>query len=544
MARGRRNDRPRSSAPAPEAGSADATRGDDELASYETVPFEEIDETDSTAMRPPRTAAGDEGAQRTGDDAMNQPDVTSETGTAETRPYPGTAATVERRGGGGRGFFAGLIGGLLGTAAVLGGGGWYAYEHGPLKPAVARFAATENSARTAESGIADLGQRLTALSANLDALKSTLEQRSAAADQETTELAAAVAGLGERVAATEKGTADLGTTVEQASNSFRAAGEQVIARLEAVNAKLVEVEQGQPADIVDKKTVSDIAGKQAGIEQGQQQIAAGLARLEELVAQSLEAGNQQASALRSVVDGTRSRLDEVAVQQRELMALQDRFAQLSQRAEQHQAAIQTTEERIDGTTADLQRRIDDVIARLTQLDAARERGVGVSIATHDLEQALETGRPFKPSIEILNQLSQGDPVITDAVAKLQPVADSGVPTIPALLERLDAVEGSLEPAPTSEPQDWLDRTRQNLENLVDLHPAGAEPVPGLNAVQGARQALVEQDVGRAVAALAPLAQQGNAEAKAWVEAAQKRVDAAAAVEALRQQVKTMLAQQG
>ena len=35
---------------------------------------------------------------------------------------------------------------------------------------------------------------------------------------------------------------------------------------EAVNAKLVEVEQAQPADVVDKKTVGDIAAKQANIE--------------------------------------------------------------------------------------------------------------------------------------------------------------------------------------------------------------------------------------------------------------------------------------
>jgi hypothetical protein len=379
---------------------------------------------------------------------------------------------------------------------------------------------------------------------NLGGLQGALEQRSAASEQRAAELAATVASLNDRVTAAEKMMGGLAATVEQASNSFRAAGEEVIARLEAVNAKLVEVEQGQPADIVDKKTINDIAGKQAGIERGQQEVAAGLARLEQLVTQSLEAGNQQASALRSVVDSTRARLDEVASQQRELMALQGQMAQLSQTNEQQGTAIQATEERIGSTSAELQQRLDEVTTRLTKLDAARERGVGVSIATHDLELALETGQPFKPTLEILSQLSQGEPVISGAVAKLEPIAASGVPTIPALADRLGAIEQGLEPAPTSEQQDWLGRTRQNLESLVNLHPAGAEPVPGLNAVRNARQALLEQDVAGAVAALTPLAQQGNAEAKAWVETAQKRLDAAAAVETLRQQVKTMLAQQG
>ena len=48
----------------------------------------------------------------------------------------------------------------------------------------------------------------------------------------------------------------------RATASGRPASE-VIGRLEAVNAKLVEVEQAQPADVVDKKTVADIAAKQA-----------------------------------------------------------------------------------------------------------------------------------------------------------------------------------------------------------------------------------------------------------------------------------------
>ena len=41
----------------------------------------------------------------------------------------------------------GLLGGLLGGAAVAGGGGWYLYEHGPLKPALARLDTTEAASR-------------------------------------------------------------------------------------------------------------------------------------------------------------------------------------------------------------------------------------------------------------------------------------------------------------------------------------------------------------------------------------------------------------
>ena len=42
----------------------------------------------------------------------------------------------------------------------------------------------------------------------------------------------------------------------------------------------------------------------------------------------------------------------------------------------------------------------------------------------------------------------------------------------------------------------------------------------------------------------PLAEQGNEAAKAWIASAEQRLAAVAAVETLRQQLKTMLARQG
>ena len=69
-------------------------------------------------------------------------------------------------------------------------------------------------------------------------------------------------------------------------------------------------------------------------------------------------------------------------------------------------------------------------------------------------------------------------------------------------------------------------------------------MPGENAVQGASQALLQQDLPGAVAALKPLADQGNEPGQAWIASAEQRLDAAAAVERLREHVKTMLAQQG
>ena len=76
-------------------------------------------------------------------------------------------------------------------------------------------------------------------------------------------------------------------------------------------------------------------------------------------------------------------------------------------------------------------------------------------------------------------------------------------------------------------------------------PSDEEAVPGQNAVQGATQALLHQDLPGAVAALKPLADQGNAAAQAWVASAQQRLDAACRRrDPASAAVKTMLAQQG
>jgi hypothetical protein len=568
MARGRHNDRSRSAAssggsgatgPSGQRGAAGEGAGRaDDLARYETVEFEEIDEpglADGMRVRAaPIAGANDMAADRTGDNAMSQPEDTSPIiprateGVSSPEPRAATAAPRRR---GGTGFLAGLIGGLLGTGAVLGGGGWYAYEHGPLKPALGRFEATEAAARNAEAGMGSLGDRLEQVRADLGGLQAALQGTNAEL-QKTNE---AIAALGDRVAASEKATSDLAATseqarndlaatVEQASTSFRKASEEVIGRLEAVNAKLVEVEQGQPADIVDKGTVAAVAQKQAAIDESQARLDGALARLEQLVAQGLAAGNQQAAALRTVIDSTRSRLDELATGQRELMALEDQVAKHGEEIAKNPVALEELGRQIAAVRGDLERQLGDVAGRLTQLDAARERSVGLSIAVHDVELAIQNGQPFTPALEIMTQLGQSDGVVAGAIEKLRPVAESGVVRTAELGRRLAEIERALQPVPESQPTDWLERTRQNLQGLVDVHAEGEEAVPGQNAVRAAMQALEAQDLAGAVSALQPLAQQGNQEAAAWIDAAQKRLAARDALETLQQHVKTMLAQQG
>lgn len=535
MARGRRSDHTR-----PSVGSGPGGRPAAEStgvpASYETVEYEEID----PQTRPEESASAaaesaDTVAASTREQVMTQPEDTDTAPVAadpvtdpqpEQRPDP----APQRRGGG---FLPGLVGGLLGAAAIVGAGSWYLYERGPVKPTLARLDATESAAHDAQAGVTTLGGQVEHVSTDVAGLKAAVEQADSS-----------VSGLSERVSTTEKAAADLKTEVTQASSTFRAAGDQVISRLEAVNAKLVEVEQAQPADVVDKKTVGDIAAKQANIEQATKSVAEGLARLEQLVTQSLEAGNQQAQALRVVVDSNRSRMDEIIAQQRDLLALKDQVEQQAEADQKQLAALAETGEKVSGVRSDLEQKLADMTSKLTALDAARERGVGLSLAAHGLETAFESGQPFEPTIQMLRELGHGDATVESVSGTLAPLAAKGIPTYGSLAAQLEQIGQTLQPVSTAPSDDWLARTRENLQGLVNLHPVDEEAVPGENAVQAGMQALLTQDLAAAVAALKPLADSGNAAAADWVASAQQRLDAGAAIETLRQRVKTMLVQQG
>ena len=549
MARGRRSGR---------TGATGGTAAPDGKAApenIETVDYEELPEG------PAREASGPAGDAAAGADTgrievMAEPDEVRE---PVAPPVAETASAPPARRGG---FLPGLIGGLLGGAAVVGGGGWYAYERGPVKPVLEQIETTAASARTAESGIATLGGRLDEFGASVG---SRLDELGTSVGGLGTELGgtksalqqadATIAALEQKLAAAESATTDLAAKLDQADRAFRAAGDQVTARMEAVNAKLVEVEQSQPADVVDKKTVSDIAAKQASVEQGQESVSAALVRLEQLVTQSLEAGNRQAAALQTMVDGARTRMEEISTQQRELLALKDDLeAQAKTNQEQASALSDTSaqleavrgelQDKVQGARSDLQQQLADTSSRLTAAGAERERSVGLSLATNSLDAALQSGQPFAPAVEILRQLAKDDQVITGVADTLEPMAATGIPTSGSLAQKLREIEQGLAPASTAEPSDWLTRTRENLSSLVDLHAADEEAVPGQNAVLAAREALLLQDVPGAVAAMQPLAEQGNAAAAAWIASADQRLAAAGAVETLRQHLKTMLARQG
>lgn len=452
------------------------------------------------------------------------------------RPVLDAAPPPRRRGG--TGFLAGILGGLLGTAALLGAGGWYAYERGPVRPALERFAATETAARNAETGIAEIGQQLQGVQASLDQLRASLEGTASRVEENASRLGA----LEQRVGAAEQAAADLRTNLDQAVTGFRAASEEVIRRLEAANARMVELERSAPADVVDKGTVEDLVRRQTNLEQSQARVEAALGRLEQLVAEGLEAANQQGAALQTIANAAQERVQAFSQELQSLGPLREQVRRQQEADAQLRSSIESVGQQVAALRQDFEQQLAQAAERLRALDQQRERGVGMALAADSLDTAIETGQPFAPTLDILRQLGEGDQVVQEVVATLEPRAAEGVPTATELARQLEEIEASLTESEGGEPQDWLARTRENLEGLVELHPVGADR-PGREAVQQARQMLLLQDLEGAVRAVEPLAQQGNQEAQAWVAAARARLEARGTVDTLRQHAKTLLARQ-
>ena len=203
----------------------------------------------------------------------------------------------------------------------------------------------------------------------------------------------------------------------------------MIGRLEAVNAKLVEVEQAQPADVVDKKTVADIAAKQAAIEQATKSVAEALARLEQMVTQSLEAGNQQAAALRVVVDATRSRMDEISAQQRDLLALKDQVEKQAEADQQQLAALADTGTKVTGVRTDLEQKLSDMTS------GSRRSMPPASAASDCRSPRMAWKRPWKPASRSSRRCgcsrSSGtdDPAITECCRHARSASRQGHPDL-------------------------------------------------------------------------------------------------------------------
>lgn len=198
-----------------------------------------------------------------------------------------------------------------------------------------------------------------------------------------------------------------------------------------------------------------------------------------------------------------------------IKSLQDQIAKLS-------AGTEAT----GGQVAKLQAEIQKAVAA-----NAAHRALLLAIA--NLRIAVEGPAPFTAELAAATALAGDDAKMKKALASLEPVAKTGLPTLAMLADRFDrAVAPAILRAPRGQtPAGWWQQIRARVERLVVIRrigpdaPAPRDPTEA--AVAKADAALGAGDLAAAVAAIDDLSGDAGKASAPWLAQAKRRVAAEA-----------------
>lgn len=274
-----------------------------------------------------------------------------------------------------------------------------------------------------------------------------------------------------------------------------------------------------------------------------------------LVAEEAGAEPAELESLRTVSERLSERLEAVESSVGEgegderLQALEGRLEELGGRIEQVAQApaqadettlarLEGLEGRIDGAAG----RIEALEARLrdalAEVEAARVR-VGeetvLALAAGQLREAFRTGQPYAEELEGLRRLAGGDEALADVLARLEPQAQQGVPTLTELQASYTEAASAAVTADRagSAESDWQAAIWNRVSDLVAVRAVGEPEGEGTEAIVArAERRLQGGDLEAALRELDAL-EGPAAEAMApWRERAQARIEAEQALSAL------------
>ncbi len=189
-------------------------------------------------------------------------------------------------------------------------------------------------------------------------------------------------------------------------------------------------------------------------------------------------------------------------------------------------------DRLGAAATDLGNRLAALERQVRAQGLADRAGPALLLAVEQMRQAVAQGRSFEIAYHTFSGLARGDPALTAGAAPLAEAARDGVPSRAALSRRLDALAGKLDrtaSAPVAASSWWqqaLDRTR-GLVTIRRIGTAG-DNTPRA-AIEAARSALADGDLGAAIAAIDRLGGDDAETAKPWLRTARSRLAAEAAV---------------
>lgn len=231
--------------------------------------------------------------------------------------------------------------------------------------------------------------------------------------------------------------------------------------------------------------------------------------------------------------------NQLTQQQQSLQALEERVGALATNVDQRPAGdpaavqeLRTTTGKLGAAVADLDSRLGKISASAgdSRADQALVLGLG------QLRQSLLGSAPFTADLAAVTALAHDRPEVAAALAPLATDAARGIPSLAILQQRFAAGAGAIANAGTSPPpaaNDWGGIALAKLRGLVTVRRVGSAAIVNGGppaAVATAEQALAAGDLAGAVAALATLTGDAATAAKPWLDDANRRLTAAAALD--------------
>jgi hypothetical protein len=165
------------------------------------------------------------------------------------------------------------------------------------------------------------------------------------------------------------------------------------------------------------------------------------------------------------------------------------------------------------------------------------------VAIGDIDRAVAQSQPYKSLFDTLNLLVTEDVPVGDAMAALEPLAENGVPSLTDLKGDYGSMASRVLLAEEGK-KTLADEVSNNVFGIFNMRPAGGDVAgESSRAVLARAQArLSEDNLEGAIGELRTLGEAASTEAAGWIDAAQSRLSAEAAVVDLRAYAQSLVAQ--
>ena len=272
-----------------------------------------------------------------------------------------------------------------------------------------------------------------------------------------------------------------------------------------------------------------------------------------LAARADAAGPERLAALAGRVDALAGKLDAAGAATdtarldalaRDLDDLKAAITDNRAAASANVAEVSALRSGLDSTLSDLSGRLVAVENRNGDAAASQSRAIGLAIAAAEIRRTLRSGAPFADDLATLRALAAADPMLAEPLATLAASAATGLPTVPELARRFDAlIAGILSADRLRADTAWYRRALDQIASVVSVRRVGGDAAGDtVDAVVARTEAkLADGDLAGAVAEAATLQNAAGAVAAPWLDTARRVLSADAAVAAINARALAALA---